>query len=454
MNLVQFFGILWARRTIILASIAGCFLTAMLVSQFLPPRYVGSARVMLQLVKPDPVTGELIAGQVIRSYIATQQQLIRDYEIAGQVVERLGWMNNPEFTAQYQDETGGRGTDLRSWLAKRIIQGTDAKLVEGSNILEITYKSSDPEAARRTVDLIRTAYIESSIDARREKAQRDADWYRDQSNRARTLLEGAEAERTKFAKDNGIVLQPGNVDLETSKLQQLAGAAAAAQATPAFTAPAAIASTGSAAQLDQINQQLSQAANTLGPNHPVYQALQRQRQVVEAQVAREQALSRPVTIGGGNPEGAFQAQKAKVIAKSAELDKLAQMQRQIDLRRDQYLRYAQRASELGLEADIGETNLAPMGEALAPDDPEFPNMPLIMFGSLALGGALGVLIALMVELLNRRVRSPSDLEIAVDAPVLAIIGKAPAAGDSGTMLDGVLSRFRRKRRQDADREYA
>jgi len=443
-NLVQFLNILWARRNIILAAIAACFLTALAISQIVPPRYVGSARVMMEIVKPDPVTGELISGQVMRGYIATQQQLVKGYETAVRVVRQLGWATNPAFVNDYQSETGGRGVDIESWLAKRIIDSTEAKLVEGSNILEIDYKATDPEVARAVAGMIRTAYIESSVDDRRTSAQRTLAWYRDQTDRAKAALEAAEAERTKFAKENGIVLQPGNIDLETSKLQQLSSAAAAAQATPTFSAGPAIASP-SAAQLDAINQQISQAANTLGPNHPTYQALLRQKSVIEAQVAREGAISGPRVVGG-NAEGAFEAQKARVIAQSAELDKLAQMQRQIELRREEYLKYAQRASELRLESDIGETNLEPLGEPIAPDQPEFPNMPLIIFGSLALGAALGVLIALMVELLNRRVRSEADLETAVGAPVLAVVG-VPAPAKPG-IASALVARLRRRAAND------
>jgi capsular polysaccharide biosynthesis protein len=44
-----------------------------------------------------------------------------------------------------------------------------------------------------------------------------------------------------------------------------------------------------------------------------------------------------------------------------------------------------------------------------------------MFGSLGLGLALGLLIALLVELMNRRVRGPEDLQTLMDAPLLAVV---------------------------------
>ena len=62
-----------------------------------------------------------------------------------------------------------------------------------------------------------------------------------------------------------------------------------------------------------------------------------------------------------------------------------------------------------------------MGTAFVPDQPSFPNRPLIIGGSFGLGLAFGLLIALLVELLDRRVRSPEDLTAALGLPVLAVL---------------------------------
>ena len=59
---------------------------------------------------------------------------------------------------------------------------------------------------------------------------------------------------------------------------------------------------------------------------------------------------------------------------------------------------------------------------MTPKDPLFPNMLLIIPGSIFLGMAIGVLVALLTELFGRRVRSAEDLQSAFDVPVLAVIG--------------------------------
>ena len=61
-----------------------------------------------------------------------------------------------------------------------------------------------------------------------------------------------------------------------------------------------------------------------------------------------------------------------------------------------------------------------LGNAVAPEDPVAPNIPLIVMGSFAFGLVFGILTALIVELINRRVRSVEDLAVA-GVPVIGIM---------------------------------
>ena len=89
----------------------------------------------------------------MRGYVATQSQLIQDYRVAGEVVDKLGWANNPAVIAQYQADADG-SVDLRRWAAQRIIDQTSVSLVEGSNILEINYQGPTPEAAKAIANAV------------------------------------------------------------------------------------------------------------------------------------------------------------------------------------------------------------------------------------------------------------------------------------------------------------
>ena len=101
---------------------------------------------------------------------------------------------------------------------------------------------------------------------------------------------------------------------------------------------------------------------------------------------------------------------------------------------EQYQKTASRAADLQQQSQSTESGLTPLGSATAPQSPTFPNWPLLIFGSLALGIGLGVLTSIFVELLGRRVRGGEDLRLGV-VPLLGVMSAPMKA-------DGLLSRLR------------
>lgn len=418
MNIIQFFRILWVRRWIILPAFLVCVTTAALVVQFLPERYRATTRLVLDTFKPDPVTGQVMSSQFMRAYVQTQTELIEDYATAGRVVDELGWANDPANIAAFNASSSAATGDIRRWLAKQISDNTKADVIEGSNILEISYSDSSPERAERIANLIRTAFLAQSLAAKRQAAAKSADWYTQQAEAARQSLLAAVQARTDFVKKSGIVLTETGSDLDTQKLAQLQGASA----VPSAPVVAAASGMGPAQlQLAQIDQQIQQAATNLGPNHPAFQALQRQREVLARAAAAERSQASASGPGRGALESEANAQRARVLGNRQDVDKVMQLQRDVTLKQDQYMKAAQRVADLRLEASSNDTGMTTLSEASAPESPYYPKVPMIIGGAAGFGLGLGVLVALLVELLGRRVRSAEDLEVAVDAPVLGVI---------------------------------
>lgn len=450
MSLVQFFRILYARRIILIVALASAFLAGLVMIQVLPKRYSAHARVMLDVVKPDPVTGQVLGTQFLRSYTKTQIELIKDYQTAGKVVDRLGWANNPEIVQTYYASSDGNPDGLRRWLANQIISGTDANLIEASNIMEITFSGPNPELAKRIVTVIRDVYMEDTLETKRESAGRTADWFREQATQAEALVKAAEADRAKFASDNGIVLQADNTDLESSRLNALSSQSAAASTQSLTITPMGGAGVSpTQMQLETVTQQLQQAAQSLGPNHPAYQALQRQRTALEKVVAQERAAAVRPAASGPDPaakaNAAYEAQKAKVVAQSSTVNMLNRMTRDIELKREQLAKLNDRANESRLSANVIDTGMSPLGEAISSGSPDFPKVPLVLAGSIGFGAALGICLSLLVELLGRRIRSQEDLEGAAGAPVFAEIGARPRnVGFVRRLLTQLAERNRRR----------
>ena len=429
MNIGQFLIIFWARRVLILAATLSCLVGALIVTAILPPRWQSTARVMLDYIKPDPVTGQVIAGASTRAYVATQTQLVTDYTVAGQVAEQMNWLSDPALIAQWRQRPANDLRDYKRWLADLVIANTKASLVEGSNILEITYTASKPAEAKSAAEAVRKGYIDATLNFRHQDAERNAAWYSGQLEKAKQALDAAVATEASYERANGLVMQQNKLDAESARLQALTQQGAPLS-TPVL--PTGDSSTA-ATQLASVQAQLAAQLKILGPNNPEIQDLQSKKAALSELVARDKADARKaaaqISSGGAVAlEHAVSAQKAKVVAQSEQIGKLNELHQDVELRRAEYdhiqaklVQYREQASSTEDSTNAAEDNVTPLGTAATPKAPVFPNYFLIVPGAIGLGLAVGVLVSLLMEFFGRRVRSADDLNIDPETPLICVI---------------------------------
>jgi uncharacterized protein involved in exopolysaccharide biosynthesis len=437
MSISQFLRILFVRRWIIFTTLVTCVAVALATAKSLPERYEAGARIVLDLIKPDPVTGQTVGAGNTRSYVRTQIEMIQDYRIASDVVDRLGWLQNPAVIAAWQAETGGVG-DMRRWAAQRIVNSTTAGLVSGSNILEIRYQAPNPESARRIVGLLREAYVDASLRFKTDSAGRTAEWYREQADRALRSLNAAEAAQAKFELENRIIIGPSRVDSETARLMELQGVLFSARTAASVRDVDANKSGATSPVVDQLKMQLAMlddqigvASERFGVEHPSYKSLVTRKEMLNRAIQLETAAARKEGTERSQVsaqilqqlQADYDAQKDLVLRTKGKLNELAQLQREVEQRRQQYLQAAQRTANLRLQANLSESGLVVLGDPIVGNKPSFPNWPLVFAASIGFGLALGVVAAIFAELLARRVRGMEDLAFAAKVPVLAVIAE-------------------------------
>src|SRR5258707_1661061 len=122
MSIIQFLRILWARRILVVVAFLAAVLGAFVVVTLVQPRYEATARVNMDILKQDPLSGG--GGVDIRNagvYFDAQQELVKDYSVAGPVVDRLGLLSDPGRIPAYQ----GRGAaPTRGFLPRLVLQVT------------------------------------------------------------------------------------------------------------------------------------------------------------------------------------------------------------------------------------------------------------------------------------------------------------------------------------------
>lgn len=437
MSLMQFFRVLWLRRWVIMGLTLAALAIGFVVVKLMPQKYSAHSRVMLELVKPDPVTGQVLATNSANVYIGTQLELITDYRVTGTVVDQMGWMKNPSLLEQYRKSGMTEQMTFHRWLAQKVTDNTEAKVLIGTNILEITNTSPNPEIARQIADQLRAAFVEQSIAFRQNTAQRNAEWFRQQANNISAELAKVEAEKSAYEKANNVVLQDDYTDPDSDRLRALAS-----QATAPIAGGAPVAGvSASAGQLSQIDAQISSLSQSLGPNHPQIMALKGQRAAVASAAAQEQAAAlaaaRSASATGPSVQSQIASQQAKVLAQRGKIDELRKIQARIEVLRGQYNKTMSRVGELSLEAASRESGLSLLGGAVAPNEPTSPKVGLILGGAIGGGLALGLMLALGLELVKRKVRSAADLTME-EVHVIGLLPAPPATKEEGSRWRGMF----------------
>ena len=437
MGIGQFLVVFWARRLLIFWATVSCLIGALIVTALLPPRWDSTARVMLDYIKPDPVTGQVIAGVATRAYVQTQIELVTDYTVAGKVAEQIGWFSDPNLIAAYQRRSSKDQRDFRHWLADIVAANSKAKLVEGSNILEITYTANTARGAEAVAGALLKGYMDASLESRHDDAERNAVWYEEQTVKAKQALDAAVTAKAAYERANGIVMQDNKLDAENARLQALTQ-----QGAPLSTPFVPTADTSqSATQLAQTDAELGVALKTLGPNNPAILELKAKRAALAEAVAKDQTNLRAMqahaaAVSVASLDRAISAQKEKVISDSDKIGRLNQLEQDVDLRREWYQRCNAKAAEYREQAVSSDIGVRPLGTATTPKEPTFPNYLLIVPGAIVLGLAVGVLVSLLMELLGRRVRVADDLDLAGEAPLICVVPRAERSprfkGPSGT----------------------
>jgi uncharacterized protein involved in exopolysaccharide biosynthesis len=337
------------------------------------------------------------------------------------VVDALGAQSDPNLIAGYQARSSKDQRSFREWAADTIAKNIKVKTVKDSNILDISYLASSATAATTVANEILKAYIQVALSFRTQAATQNAEFYEGELTKLKTKLDDALAAEAAYERANGLAMANDKLDVDSERLQALASAGAPLVLPP----PLADSAKQSEMELAAVNGQIAAASKTLGPNNPQMQDLMRRKAGLEALVLKDDAAVRAANsaaaTGGGNTERQIAAQKARVIANSDKIGHLQTLQQDVEQRRNDYQTAALKFATFRAQSDQTSSDTFTPLSAEVPDKPLFPNWLLEVPGSIILGLGIGCLSAILLELLNRRVRVVEDLDQEVEAPVIGVI---------------------------------
>ncbi|TFZ05975.1 chain length determinant protein EpsF [Ramlibacter henchirensis] len=439
MNLYQFLSVLRARRTMVFVIFLSTIALALAWVMLRPKYYTAHAPILVDLRANDPLAQPNYQSIVPQAYMATQMDIVRSNRVAERVVDMLGLEKDPESKEAWQKE-GGKGT-LKAFLASDLLTGLEVKPARESNIINISYTSRSATQAAKVANAFSEAYLDVALDIKTDPAKKYSTWFDDQLKFARDRLEKAQTALTAYQQRTGVISADG-VDMETQRLNELSSQLTLVQGQLTDVANKRAASAGSISEamnsplintlksnIAAQEARIQEASANLGSRHPQMIRMQDELNAMKSRLSSEtasigSAIDTAYQVGRARErelQSAVNAQRARVMQFNRFRDELNVLRRDLEAAQKAYEAVSERASQSKLQALTNQTNIQRLATAVEPLQPKGPTTELAL-ALAAFGGLLLALAgALLMELLNRRVRSVDDLSLATNLPVLATV---------------------------------
>ena len=446
MSLSQVLYILWRRSWIIALTFLFAILVAGGVLLFVPGRYDAVATASIDPGLIDPVTESATTSNAVIGLVqGNLMQLVSSHRVGVDVVRRLNLTANPNVQAQYRaSESFGR-QGIEDWMAETILKSVDPKFEMGTNVLSIKYKGADPNQAALIANSFLAATIDSSIAMKAAAGEQTAQWFTPQLDELRKELQAARAALEQFQTRTNIVAPTIGGDSETTALgavaQDLANNRALLTSLQSrlLSGSMDLANDPTDPDLQLINtlkEKVSSAQaeiegvkNTLGVNNPKMVSAsanltQLRKQLADAtEKAREHLKEKIATTQSqiASLEVAQAEAQKNLIAVQAQRDRLGDLQRDVAFKSDELNARERAAATAKLQSKLTFADIAVLDKASAPINPAFPKPMIVIPGAIAGGLALGMILALIAEATDRRIRCPGDFGTATSVPMLGVI---------------------------------
>ncbi len=451
--------ILWQRRWYIILTFL-LFLVAATVAAFaLPTLYRSSATLLVepqdlpQSVAQDPdggAIGERIAK--IREKVLSRGDLIALIEQNDLYPGERASKPMSEIIDKMRKATtvGALANDIGKSAADDVIA------------LNMSFDYPEPAKARDVMQGYVSSFLRIDSDDLEDQTSLAVRFTEDQSVRLQAQLRTIENQITVLKARNGAALSgstsTGFLDLGSYSAQIVALESQNRELLREASKPSTRESPTAA-----VEAALASAQAQYSDNHPDVIALRE----------RLAALRRMAPAGGNDPSGSaaiqaqvrennaaiasLRAQRSGAMASAnaamsgqsrapAILEEASQLENRASALREQLktvsddLMKAQNSSRMANEQRAARLSLVEPPNL--PDQPEWPNRPLIIGGGALLGMALGFLLAMLVELVARPLRSPAQIE-GMNFPVLGIVPDFSAKGAKGGKLKADVGPKRR-----------
>ncbi|MDY7547133.1 chain length determinant protein EpsF [Glaciimonas sp. CA11.2] len=445
MTFPQLLIILRARYKIILLTLFITVALTVAVSLVLPKTYKTSTTLLLNFKGTDPVSGQVLPTQLASGYMATQVDLITSRSVALKVADNMRLANNPVVLQRFKKVNKGEGS-IREYLADYLLKMVEVAPTRESSMLEIIGKGSDPILAASVANGFAAAYQQLNLQIKITPLQQASKYFEIQVKNLRTELEVSRNKLSQYQQQHGLVSTDNHLDVESNRLNELSTQLVLAQAQAIEASSRGNQAMGSAGRdspdvignslIQNLKASVAQAegkfallSQNLDRNHPQYQAAKAEVDRLRAELNSNISATNNGTANNGRilrqreaeVRAAMKAQTAKVLQLNRTRDEMMVLVKDSDNAQRAYDAANLRLTQTELEGKSNQSDVTVLNPAAVPVLPVSPNIVLNTVLSVLMGTMLGLALAVLAEMSNRRIRTADELSNLLNAPMLGTI---------------------------------
>ena len=466
-------------RRVVLSFFVIVFGLVVLFTYASTPLYEGAAKVLIEKVEGDNLTGRIRGGSYDPEFYETQLQLIRSRAVVERVVDILNLeedydrfieaANKKRTILQFAWQVSSQVLDdvKRNLFAKnqnaeveknrkaaivdKLTQSLIVRPVEGTRLVTINYLSPNSELAAMVANTTAKAYIEETLQLKMDSTRRSLEWMSRKAEDEALKLKASEQALQDYMRANDIItledrltvvpeqLSEINIQLlraETKrkelevlvkKIGRAGGNYRQAESISAITSDLALQAIR--AQIVETEKDIMELSNKFGTRHPLMVKARGDLQVLERKKRQEidriiDSIRTDYELARSNENtlrSKLTGTKSQALGLNEKFIQYGALKRVVDTNRQLYDALMLKLKDQSINEESSPVNLWIVEQATPPQVPAKPWKKANLLLGLIIGLAGGVGLAFFLDYLDNTVKDPEEAEAILGVPILGVI---------------------------------
>lgn len=436
------------------------------------PVYVATARIEIDKENENilPFQGGDSYDYMMDSegYIETQAKILTSETLALQTIRNNGLALRPEFggsgSISEAVASGNLANQKRPPELAEFLGNLSVKRVPNSRLMDVSFESTDPQLAARTVNAHIATYIEQNYRSKYEATSQASDWLADQLRDFKIKVQKSEDARIAYERQNQIWTLDDKQNMTTQRLSDINKQYTDAQAER--MRKESMYEFAKAGNLDAVPQgdsnstltdflkkrgetsaDYADALQQYGPNFPKVLRLKAQLKDIDDNIEKEKQKILDVLESDYREARQRETLLADALNEAkAETNQMAEkmveyniLKREAEANKALYEGLMTKMKETAISGALRSSNIRVVDPAMVPSTPARPAKTKNIILSFLVGLVGGIGLALLREYLDNTVKTPDDIETLARLPSLAVVPQF--AGSNGHKRRGMLPDF-------------